>query len=104
MVCCGGERDLVPLCLCQSVSNSFLPSTGPLHSQEDREKGEFVCVSVCVCLCVLEGGEATEASVHPVTVDGRRASPCVVRSVYSKVTGEPARMMTRCLWAAPDTR
>lgn len=40
----------------------------------------------------------------PVTVDGRRASPCAVDLVYSEVTGEPARMITRCLCAALDTR
>lgn len=40
----------------------------------------------------------------PVTVDGRSTSSCVVHSVYSEVTGEPARMMTRCLCVAPDTR
>lgn len=60
-VCCavclrGRERSCSPF-VSVTVSNSLLPSTGPLHSKKGR-LNKSVCV--CVRVCALERGEATK--------------------------------------------
>ncbi len=98
LLCVWGRQILFPFASV-SVRLTFPPAFKWTVTQPEghRENKEFVCV----CVCVLEAGEATGVGR---CVDSGRASPCVVHSIFSEVTGEPARMMTKCLCAALDTR